>query len=718
MRKRNPRQLHVWIPDPRSVDSLGMICKNQSTMSISTFWRALWYLVLLALLTLATVLYTLTWSRGTALIDFGLGQGSNIWNKPSNSDNITLKNGDEKELPPGMHPIENLMNSATKQFDKMAKNEIHTLEQAAAQYRKLRGRHPPPGFDAWYVYATSHNAIINEKFWDQIYHDLAPFWGLDPVVLRKQAHVFTPKLSIRNGKVDSKSHNQHAKLEIWENMLETLSNAPKVHLPDMDIPLNVNMEPAMLVDWEAIDTALSLSRKIMLEPSEVVTDFSGIGDIENLTADYTWAPEWLGPRLHHPSSHLGPRPLWSLVRPACPPHSPARLGYVYNDIWDPEGETRDEHFATALLPLDLPAHTLRGYTKNWTNAMDACQHPNLQALHTSFVAPKEMGIATKLFPLFGDRKFAMGNEILLPDWNISASTPSASLAPWSSKSNTLHWRGLPTSARGTSRYWRYFHRERLVAMLNATHVEIAEAAVHTGNESTVGAGYAGNFRLLPANEYRLRTQRGGELAEWVASWADAGFSDSVEGGEEYFSTTKPADDTDSRYAIELDSDADSLINRLQEGKVTLRATVYRKWFDSRLVPWLHFVPMDNTLVDLYGIMEYFLGAGIPDEPREFAHAVGEVQEHAHNIKSPGEVTDTYAEDENHKTESSSRSRHPVSKRSSHGDAAQRIAEASKVWADKVLRREDKLIYVYRLLLEYTRLLDDKRDRMGWVDDLR
>ena len=52
-------------------------------------------------------------------------------------------------------------------------------------------------------------------------------------------------------------------------------------------------------------------------------------------------------------------------------------------------------------------------------------------------------------------------------------------------------------------------------MMNATHVEIAEASIHTGNESTVGVGYAKNFRLLPANEYHLKTQTGGRLAEWV-----------------------------------------------------------------------------------------------------------------------------------------------------------------------------------------------------------
>jgi hypothetical protein len=41
-------------------------------MKVPTLWRALWYLVLLAVLTLASVLYTLSWVQGDALKVYGL----------------------------------------------------------------------------------------------------------------------------------------------------------------------------------------------------------------------------------------------------------------------------------------------------------------------------------------------------------------------------------------------------------------------------------------------------------------------------------------------------------------------------------------------------------------------------------------------------------------------------------------------------------------------
>lgn len=83
--------------------------------------------------------------------------------------------------------------------------------------------------------------------------------------------------------------------------------------------------------------------------------------------------------------------------------------------------------------------------------------------------------------------------------------------------------------------------------------------------------------------------------------------------------------------------------------------------------WKHFVPMDNRFGDFYGIMEYFLGYG---------------------KVVPG-----------------------------HDTAARKIAMEGKEWAEKVLRKEDMQVYVMRLLLEFARVSDPRRERMGWVDDL-
>ena len=74
--------------------------------------------------------------------------------------------------------------------------------------------------------------------------------------------------------------------------------------------------------------------------------------------------------------------------------------------------------------------------------------------------------------------------------------------------------------------------------------------------------------------------------------------------------------------------------------------------------------MDNTFIDIYGIMEYFLG------------------NEENGVRG-------------------------------HDEMAKTIAMGGKEWSEKVLRKEDMQIYMLRLLLEYARVCDDDREIMGW-----
>ncbi|KAL2262350.1 hypothetical protein VTK26DRAFT_1623 [Humicola hyalothermophila] len=112
---------------------------------------------------------------------------------------------------------------------------------------------------------------------------------------------------------------------------------------------------------------------------------------------------------------------------------------------------------------------------------------------------------------------------------------------------------------------------------------------------------------------------------------------------------------------------------LRSTSLPVKATLWREWHDSRLVAWKHFVPMDNRFGDWWGIVEYFLGG--PGPARGWMDGKG------------------------------------------RDAAAERIAMDGREWAEKVLRREDMLVYVLRLLLEYARVTDERREVMGWVGDL-
>lgn len=186
----------------------------------------------------------------------GSGSGSS-----SNSGSQSSENG--------AHPIDRLIDLANKQFADQLTEESHTLSEAAAAYRKRRGRHPPPGFDQWYAFAKERNAVMVEAFWDQIYHDLEPFWALPALEIRKGAWDYEMTINVRDGSATAKS--DWFWTQIWLNLIKTIEHL----LPDMDIALNAMDEPRMIVPWEDINMYMnkaSASRS-MVPAKDAINEF-------------------------------------------------------------------------------------------------------------------------------------------------------------------------------------------------------------------------------------------------------------------------------------------------------------------------------------------------------------------------------------------------------------------------------------------------------------
>lgn len=168
------------------------------------------------------------------------------------------------------HPIDLRIKAAEEEFKEKLSRESKSLEEAAAAYRKRRGRHPPPGFKEWYEFATENKAIMVEDFWDQIYHDLEPFWAKKPSRTRKDAWEFEMRIHIRDHQATTTSNWFWTK--IWKSLIEEI-----VHLlPDMDIALNPMDEPRIIAPWEDIDQFMTEAHKTrtMKEPSEVISTWS------------------------------------------------------------------------------------------------------------------------------------------------------------------------------------------------------------------------------------------------------------------------------------------------------------------------------------------------------------------------------------------------------------------------------------------------------------
>ncbi|RDW84821.1 hypothetical protein BP6252_02411 [Coleophoma cylindrospora] len=557
--------------------------------------------------------------------------------------------------PAKVHAIDTLIADADKRFDEMMKKECHDLKCAAAEYRKRRGRHPPPGFDTWFKFAQDNGAVIVEDFFDQIHHDLAPFWGFHPAQMRKEASNFEMNINIRNKKASAES--EWFWTQIWLNLTQTVEHL----LPDMDIALNAMDEPRIVVPWEEINEYMDIERQTRNMPpaADVIQTYNNLpppteGDPDMEVVSKDWEDDL---------------PYWKIASRGCHPESLARKAEIMEDF---------SHSPSLSLAHANP-HTYRGYVSNYSQSTDFCHQPDLQGLHGALIHPLSVSATSQMFPLFGGSKLSTNNEILLPApmyWmggeRFSGGNDHG--GAWAEKMDHVIWRGVATGGRNTEDNWKGFQRHRFVAMTNATQVSRAES----------WEAIPQNF-ALPSSQYDLAAQHENRLGEWISEWADTGFVDlmcepqqdngTCEYTGNYFAVTpgmKMGDQFDRKYLPDIDGNSFSGRYRgfLMSTSLPIKATLFKEWHDSRLVAWKHFVPMDNRFLDFWGIMQYFLGY-------------------------EGEKT----------------------RIESHDAEAQKIANAGQIWANRVLRKEDMQIYVLRLLLEYARLSDERRELMGYVQDL-
>lgn len=557
------------------------------------------------------------------------------------------------------HPIDDLIKVANKDYEALLAKEAHTLAEAAQAYRKRRGRHPPPGFDKWFEFAKENKAVLVEDFFDQVYHDLNPFWGLDPAIIRNEAVNYEMVINIRSGNASAES--EWFWTQIWLDMIQSIEHL----LPDMDIALNAMDEPRLVVPWEDINAYMKKEKQSrMLTPAKnVVREFKSLpplvkhdDDDESVTTiDKDWEDT---------------SPYWLVARRGCPPDSPARKQATLTSF---DGKPN-------FSPSWATPHQYQGYVSNASLSSEFCHQPDLQGLEGIFIKPLTTSATKVLFPMFGGSKLSTNNEILLPApmyWNEEERfTGGDDHGPsWNDKIGPLVWRGVATGGRNNESNWKGFQRHRFVSMNNGTNL----ARATEGIEQPV------NFEL-PSTTYNLAAQKDKRLGPWVSQWSDVGFTDlfcdpEVEPKQEdgqciytdkYYETVpglKLAVQFAYKYLPDIDGNSFSgrYLGFLRSTSLPIKSTLWREWHDSRLIAWKHFVPMDNRFQDYYGIMEYFLG---------------------YEDSVP-----------------------------SHDDVAEKIAMDGKAWAEKVLRKEDMQIYVLRLLLEYARLSDDRRESMGWVDDL-
>lgn len=572
--------------------------------------------------------------------------------QPTTQDYDRLSSGSPSDT---LHPIDRLIAEARRTYDALLLDRSKDVATAAVHYRKRRGRHPPPGFDKWMAYATKHDAVIVEDFFDRIYQDIAPFWALDPKTTAARAASWHHVVRVRNGKAEGvgETEGRVPWLQLWTKLVGDMAK----WLPDVDMPINYMDEPRLLVPWEDINSyvAKEQERRKITPIAATVNEYTGLSEIDAAREkDGGGAP-------YDPPWNKDLRQYWEFARKACAPTSPS------HDL-----PTPDDYRFPPTFPYDWrPEFSYQGYVKNFTASTDPCTQPHLRYMHGSFVEPLSMSTATELIPLFGGSKLPMNNEMLIPGAMYITDDPMYSGGkghgpPWEQKKDGIIYRGVGSGGRHKAENWSHFQRHRLIEALNGTTVSNMER----------NGGRAMTFELAPLEKYDFPRRRERTMGRFLTGFANCGFTnllcfprENCTYAEPYFREVENIPMEDQYvYKFIPDADGNSFSARyrglLLSTSLPMKATVYAEWHDARLLPWLHFVPLDNTFQDIHAILDYFTRDG-------------------------------------------------------KGDAAARlIAETGKSWGERVLRHEDMVLYTWRLLLEFARVCDEKRESLGYIDDLR
>ncbi|KAI1288574.1 hypothetical protein F5Y03DRAFT_389146 [Xylaria venustula] len=551
-----------------------------------------------------------------------------------------------------------------------------SLESAVDEYRRRYGLPPPPNFDKWYEFTTSVNSPVIDAF-DQISSDLLPFWAVPPKLLRERTtHLLEhPDLSmggllIQDGQISISPHihgTHRWMMDVMEEMIKPFSQ----WLPDMQLAFNLDDECRVAIpaaDMSHIMETAQAARSALRSKQDLAT-FSQTQD-PSWNNSFLDANDSIWERQSDSFDVFSKSPIFNkLVAPACAADAPA------NQIawWDRKRECKE---------CSLP-HMENGFVYNWTLAADPCHQPDLAHLHGFLTSPSAMGASRSLFPVFSQARVPHFTDILYPSpWSFSDKTQYEEERdlPWDRKLNSVYWRGASSDGFALRGSWQTFLRARFVHLASSirdkvmTHNKLpflgkrrpkvsADTAVPVTTPDR-------SLESRDSNDHTFNEQIQLNVS-FVGSFSRCDERDCAAEHAIFYGSSSaepPAahdfqENWQHRHLIDLDGAGFSgrFLPFVRSASLPYRAALFRTWWEERIHPWRHYVPLDLRLGDFWPALNYF-GGGVG------------------------------AKD------------------------AQEIAEDGQAWARKALRREDMQVYMFRLLLEWARIVDDNREGLGFSPD--
>ncbi|KAK4242686.1 glycosyltransferase [Achaetomium macrosporum] len=557
--------------------------------------------------------------------------------------------------PVSNHPLSRIIYDARVEADRWLRHATvsSSLPVAIQEYRERHdGRDPPPKFDIWYDFAKDRRSAILDHF-PQIENDLLPFWGMPPSKVREDVRraAGEPDIAMLQIKSRRARHNlppANPYKPVMDDLVDLVKGFVE-HLPDMELAINLDERPRVLAPWADVQRIAKAAQrkrisKLLPRGSPALEEMPAAQPavLDKLLAQKTFTPV---------------KELREMTALTCPPGTKARAA----THWD----IRD-------LCISCAKPQSQGqFLTNWTLSQEICHQSDLLRLHSFYMTQPELRPLQELLPVFSRAKTDSYRDILIPLRRITEPAEPSTQA-FDMKWKKLFWRGKVDRLRSSHELVRGGHLERLVHLLS-TPARSERTRLLLPNKKGLA------YEQVPTGQLNDLLALDVAFASYSAcKAAKDGRGNCEDVGKLFPQKPDDADPLRNQYVVVVDTDNGpprEFLRTLRSSSAPFYASIFKEWYSERLMPWVHFVPVDLRFHALHSTLTYFLGIQKKD-----------------GRKMNGREVELAARQEDGKW----------------------IAEEGKRWAEKALRREDMEVYLFRLLLEWGRVIDDNRDEIGFV----
>ncbi|SGY20402.1 BQ5605_C016g08039 [Microbotryum silenes-dioicae] len=330
----------------------------------------------------------------------------------------------------------------------------------------------------------------------------------------------------------------------------------------------------------------------------------------------------------------------------CPPDSPLRK--IETEVLEAAGQPADKASIQAKLRKAYATELSqkRSYIYDYSSALDICQHPEIMPLHGFTTA-----IGTNpgpLVPLFTFAKTNIHSDILVTPLEQYSDTYIGYDPDWEKKEyNKLMWRGSTTGAEFAVGYdWRSSQRARLHFLTNDLK----------GQKNVLISEEEGPIKEEMMQMHNLNKAQCDVSFSGGPVQCDDETCAIMKEEIEFRPTMGLTDSYKYKYVFDVDGNGWSgRFHRLMSMKACVfKSTLFPEWYGDRIQPWVHYVPIKVDYSDLYDALTFFRGA--PDGT------------------------------------------------GAHDELGKKIGLQGKEWARDHWRKQDMAAYMFRLTLEWARIV--------------